>query len=171
MRRAAAATMLGIALAIHAAVSAGAGEWEGIRPGSSTVKQIRERLGDPLAEYPDSAVFKGRAGGQQPIRISTVVAILQPGGVVDSLILFPEWGVTDEDIREALGKGQPMTYAEFLQATGRRVVGAGERANTKLHYLNLDTRVELFAQERVLVAYDDRDLSSGAEVVKLILYF
>ncbi len=141
-----------------------------MRPGTSTIAQLRERLGDPLAEYPDSAVFKGRQE-TQPIRIATVVAQLRPGGVVDSLILFPEWGVTDEDVREALGKGQPMTYAEFLRATGRRVAGAGERADTKLHYLNLDTRVELFAQERVLVAYDDRDLSSGAEVVKLVLYY
>lgn len=170
MRRAGAAAIAGVALAILAAVSARGGEWEGVRPGTSTVAQLRERLGDPLAEYPDAAVFKGRAGNQ-PIRIATVVAQLRPGGVVDSLILFPEWGVTDEDVREALGKGQPMTYAEFLQATGRRVACAGERADTKLHYLNLYTLVELFAQEQVLVAYDDRDLSSGAEVVKLILYY
>ena len=165
------ALIAGIAFTILMAVSpARGGEWEGIRPGVSSIVQVRERLGAPLAEYPDSAVFRGQPG-RQPILTATVVAQLRSGGVVDSLILFPEWGVTNEDVREAIGEGRAMTYAEFLQVTGRRAVGAGERANTMIHYLSLDTRVELFGEARVLVAYDDRDLSSGAEVVKLILYY
>jgi hypothetical protein len=165
----AAAAGVALAIVLLSALARGA-EWEGVKPGVSTMAQLRERLGDPLAEYPDSAVFRGRPG-PQPIRIATVVAQLQPGGVVESLILFPEWGITNEDVREALGEGQTMTYAEFLRGTGRRVEGAGERPNTKLHYLNLDDRVEVFTRARVLVAYDDRDLSSGAEVVKLMLYY
>lgn len=171
MRRGAAVTIAaGVALAILLAPSARGGEWQGVRPGVTSLPQLRDRLGDPLAEYPDSAIFRGPRE-PEPIRIATVVVNLRPGGVVDSLILFPEWGVTSEDVQETLGEGQMMTYAEFLQATGRRVVGAGERPDTKLHYLNLDTRVELFKGMRVLVAYDDRDLSSGADVVKLIVYY
>lgn len=166
-----AAAALALVLSMLLAAGAGGGEWEGLRPGVTPLAQVRERLGQPLAEYPDAALFRGRAAAGQPIRVATVLAQLRPGGVVDSLILFPEWGVTNEDIREAMGEGQAMTYGEFLQATGRRVAGAGERADTKLHYVNLENRVELFARERVLVVYDDRDLSSGAEVVKLIVYY
>lgn len=160
----------GVTLAILPVPSARAGEWEGVRPGVTSLRQLRDRLGEPLAEYPDSAIFRGPRG-VEPIRVATVVANLRPGEVVESLILFPEWGVTSEDVREALGEGQMMTYAEFLKTTGRRVVGAGERPDTKLHYLTLDTHVELFKKMRVLVAYDERDITSGADVVKLIVYY
>lgn len=170
MNRRAAVAMAAITVAILTVVAARGGEWEGVRPGVTPVTELRGRLGQPLAEYPDSVIFRGPRGAQ-PIRIATVVAQLRSGGVVDSLILFPEWGVTNEDVREVLGEGQVMTYAEFLNLTGRRVVGAGERPDTKLHYLSTDTQVEVFKKMRILVAYDERDLTSGADVVKLIVYY
>ncbi len=160
----------GVAVTMMVAVSARGGEWEGIQPGKTSFSQLRDRLGDPTAKYPDSAVFRGPRKAKA-IRIATVVAYLRPEGVVDSFILFPEWGVTNEDVHEEMGKGQLMSYAEFLKLSHRRIVGAGERPNTKLHYLTLDTRVELFKKTRMFVAYDDRDLTSGEDVVKLMVYY
>lgn len=168
--RISAVALAAVMLTILAVPYARGGEWEGMRPGVTSLAQLRVRLGDPVAEYPDSAIFRGPRNGQ-PIRVATVAAQLRPGGVVDSLLLFPEWGVTNREVQEVMGEGQIMTYAEFLETTGRRVVGAGERPDTKLHYLSLDTRVEMFKKMRVLVAYDERDLASGADVVKLIVYY
>lgn len=170
MSRVAVRVIAGVVLVFMTAISANGGEWEGIRPGVTSFSQLRDRLGEPTSRYPDSAIFPGPRK-PQPIRISTVVVYFRSGGIVDSFILFPEWGVTNEDIHEEMGKGQLMSYARFLKISGRQIRGAGDRPNTKLHYLTLDTQVEYFKKSRILVAYDERDLTSGEEVVKLMLYF
>ena len=41
----------------------------------------------------------------------------------------------------------------------------------KLHYLPLTLPCEAYLEKRVLVVYEDRDITSGEQLVKLIIFY
>jgi len=155
---------------VSAVTPADGGEWAGLRTGVSTDRDAVARFGPPLSAYPDYLLFRGErvTSGLNP---DTVVVNLTPHKTIESLIIFPGWGVTDEEVRKEFGPGTLVSYGEFLQKTGRMRVGGGTRADQKLHYLQPDDRCEWYERLGILVVYDARDLASGHEVVKLILVY
>jgi hypothetical protein len=91
--------------------------------------------------------------------------------VIESLFIFPRWGLTDADTEEAFGQGKRMTYEEFLQQSGIRSFGAGTRAVEKLHYLPLTLPCDAYTEKKVLVVYKDGDVTSGDQLVNLIIFY
>lgn len=147
-----------------------AGEWAGLKIGVSTAQDAKRLLGKPSSEYPDSLLFPGDRI-TSPVHPDTIGIQIDPNQVVESLFIFPLWGVTNVDVQSAFGRGKRRLYGEFLEQSGIKTYGAGTRAAQKLHYLPLDLPCEVFSKEKILVVYEDRDLSSGDQIVKLILFY
>lgn len=146
------------------------GEWAGLKTGASTDRDAVALFGPPISAYPDYLLFRGDRV-KSVLNPDTVVVNLTPAKRIESLIIFPAWGVTDEEVRKELGAGTLVSYAEFLQKTGRTQYGGGTRANQKLHYLQPEDKCELYERLGILVVYDARNLASGNEVVKLVLVY
>ena len=149
---------------------AGGGVWEGIRIGISTAPDVKKILGAPSSEYPDSLLFSGGAV-KSALRPDTIVVNLNGDKVVESLFIFPIWGVTDGEVRTAFGEGRRMTYGELLDRSGIKSHGAGTRAAEKLHYLPLELPCEAYPDRNAFVVYEDRDLESGEQLVKLVVFY
>jgi hypothetical protein len=161
---------LALLVVLGAVIHAEGGEWGGLKTGVSTERDAVALFGPPISEYPDYLLFRGDRvkSGLNP---DTIVVNLTAAKRIESLIIFPRWGVTDEEVRKEFGAGTLVSYGEFLQKTGRTRFGGGTRADQKLHYLQPDDRCELYERLGILVVYDARDLASGNEVVKLILVY
>lgn len=153
-----------------AAQPAGGGVWEGLKIGISTAQDAKTILGTPSSEYPDSLLFSGGAV-KSVLRPDTIVVNLNGNKVVESLFIFPLWGVTEGDVRAAFGEGRRMTYGEFLGRSGIKAHGAGTRAAEKLHYLPLELPCEAYPDRNAFVVYEDRDLESGEQLVKLVVFY
>lgn len=154
--------------------SAEAGEWMGLKMGVSTTNDAKKALGlnNLIGEYPgDFLLLFDGANIHSRIRASTVRVNLRPDRVIEGILIHPEWGVVDKDVHKVYGKGNQSSYADFLASRGKSSFGAGTHVFEKLHYIPLDNLCENYPDKQVLVIYDNRDLASGAEVVKLIVYY
>lgn len=161
---------LALLVVLGSLVQAEGGEWGGLKTGASTDRDAVALFGPPISEYPDYLLFRGDRV-KSALNPDTIVVNLTAAKRIESLIIFPGWGVTDEEVRKEFGAGSLVSYGEFLQKTGRTRVGGGTRADQKLHYLQPDDRCELYERLGILVVYDARDLASGNEIVKLILVY
>lgn len=147
-----------------------AGEWKGLKIGVSSADDAQRVLGKPASVYPEYHLFT-------PIRIKsqlrpdTVVVNFNARGVIESMMIFPRWGLIDADIEEAFGQGQRMSYGAFLKQTGVTSFGAGTRPAEKLHYLPLGLPCEVYERKKILVLYDEREFTSGDQLVKLVIFY
>lgn len=151
-------------------------DWRAVRVGSSSFNDIKKVLGEPSQEYGDQLLYENRhldggTASDQPLRLNTVVLNIGSKGVITSIFLFPEWGITDEQLRPIFGTGEKMSYQNFLSSMGEVKVGAGTRPNEKLHYVSLNAPCELFPQHRALAIYSQQDVVTGNYLVHLILFF
>lgn len=146
----------------------------GLKTGISTAEDAKKALGldNLIEEYPgDSLLLFDGANVRSKIRASKIRVNLKADRVIEGIIIHPEWGVVDQDIHKAYGKGNESSYSEFLVSMGKTDFGAGTHVFEKLHYIPLDNKCENYPDKRLLVIYDSRDLASGSEVVKLIVYY
>jgi hypothetical protein len=165
-------------LLVFSSISAAAKpyNWRALKVGQSTVKDAKKLLGEPHQEYREQFLYEKQFldpgdPNAQPVRLDTVVLNIGAKGVIESVFLFPEWGITDEQLRPIFGKGQMMTYRKFLSSMGEVKIGAGTRPDEKLHYVSLDAPCEVFSQYRVLVLYSRQDVVTGNYLVQLILFY
>ncbi len=145
-------------------------EWAGLKVGTATLIEARERFGSPLQETPDALLFRGEQL-RTPLRTESVTVNANPKGVVESIFIFPAWGTLDRDTRALLGPGKIMTYGEFLRMTGRTAYGAGTRARGKLHYLPPDLLTESYPEMGILVVYDSAEVAARDRLVKLLIIY
>ncbi|MFQ5872248.1 MAG: hypothetical protein ACE5JL_00400 [Dehalococcoidia bacterium] len=158
-----------LAIALFAPVVV-AGEWKGLKMGVSTAEDAKRLLGKPTSVYPDYLLFS-KVRIKSVFNPDTIVVNLNTRGVIESLFIFPLWGLTDADIEETFGSGKRMTYGEFLEKSGIKSYGAGTRAVEKLHYMPLKLPCDAYAEKRLLVLYADRGFTSGDLLVKLIVFY
>lgn len=145
-------------------------EWAGIKVGESRMADARQRLGAPLQDTPDFALFSAqRVAG--PLRADSLVVNADTRGMVESIFVFPVWGTLDRDVRSALGQGKLMAYEQFLASTGRTASGAGTRAREKLHYVAPNVLTESYPEMGMLVVYDGPDQPAGERIVKLLIVY
>ncbi len=142
-------------------------EWSGLRVGTTPLAEVRARFGTPLQETPEFVLYPGDRL-RAPLRTESVVINIDGRGVIESIFVFPAWGVVEGDLRALLGPGKTMPYAEYLAATGRSAQGAGTTVRGKLHYLPPDVPTESYAEMGMLVIYDS-DASGGQRLVKLVI--
>jgi hypothetical protein len=165
--------MLGISGAVSAGESYG---WRGIQVHKATADAVKKALGPPATEYREQLLYEnqvfdpGDPSGQN-VRLNTVVVNVGVNGVVDSIFISPEWGTTDQDVRTFFGNGKKTIYRKFLATMGEVKIGAGTRPNEKLHYVDLESPCEVFAQARVLMLYHRQDVVSGNYLVQFILFY
>lgn len=145
-------------------------EWNGLKVGVSNAAEAKRVLGKPVSEYPDSLLFSG-SKIRSKLNPDTIVVNINQAGTIESIIIFPLWGTTEVEIHKVYGEGQIMTYEHFLKHTGRTHYGAGTRPEQKLHYVQLDNKCEFYNNRNVLVIYDQRELASEHDVVKLVVIF
>jgi hypothetical protein len=145
-------------------------EWAGIKVGESRMADARQRLGVPLQDTPEFALFSAeRVTG--PLRTDSLVVNADTRGMVESIFVFPVWGTLDRDVRSVLGQGKIMAYERFLASTGRTVSGAGTRAREKLHYVAPNVLTESYPEMGILVVYDGPDQPAGDRIVKLLIVY
>jgi HEAT repeat protein/PBS lyase HEAT-like repeat-containing protein len=142
-------------------------EWAGVRVGVTRLADVREALGTPLQQAPDFLLYRGERF-VSPLRVDSVVLNADARGIVESVFVFPLWGTLDRDVRSLLGQGVVGSYADYLKTSGRAVIGAGTRAEGKLHYLPPEALTEAYAQMGMLVVYDGGE-SAPDKLVKLII--
>ena len=145
-------------------------EWVGLKVGATMVADAVERLGTPLQRTADSLLFRGDQV-PSPLRAESLVLNAASDGLIESIFVFPVWGTLDRDARAVLGQGRLMTYGEFLRVTGRTALGAGTRADGKLHYLPPDLLTESFPELGMLVVYDSADVALRDRLVKLLIVY
>jgi hypothetical protein len=145
-------------------------EWVGLKVGRSTLADATERLGTPLQRTADAFLFRGDAV-PSPLRTESIAVNASSDGPIESIFVFPVWGTLDRDVRGVLGPGRLLTYGEFLRLTGRTAVGAGTKADGKLHYLPPDLMTESFPELGMLVVYDSADVAARDRLVKLVIIY
>lgn len=145
-------------------------EWAGLKVGSGTLTDASERFGAPLQRTADSVLFRGEAL-RSPLKAESIVVNASAEGVIESIFVFPVWGTLDRDVRGVLGAGQLLTYGEFLRLSGRTALGAGTRADGKLHYLPPDLLTESFPELGMLIVYDSADVAARDRLVKLVIVY
>lgn len=150
--------------------------WRGVQVHQSTPDDVKKALGEPAQEYREQLLYENQVfdpadPNGQHIRLSTVVLNIGVKGVIESIFMSPEWGITDKDFRPFFGKGKRMSYRKFLSTKGDVKVGAGTRPNEKLHYVDLDSPCELFEQSQVLFIYQRQDVVSGNFLVQFIVFY
>ena len=150
--------------------------WRGIQAHKSSAEDAKKFLGAPAQQYREKLLYENQvfdastADGQQ-VKLSTVVLNIGAEGIVESIFMSPEWGTTDQDVRRFFGNGTRMTYRKFLATLGDVKIGAGTRPDEKLHYVDLDSPCEYFAELRVLLLYHRQDVVSGHYLLQFILLF
>jgi hypothetical protein len=158
------------------ALAAESYSWRGIQVQKATAEHVKKALGEPTTEYREQLLYENQIfdpadPNGQNVRLNTIVLNIGVKGIVESIFMSPEWGTTDQDVRSFFGNGKKSIYRKFLAAMGDVKVGAGTRPNEKLHYVDLDSPCEVFAQSRVLMLYHRQDVVSGNYLLQFILFY